>query len=131
MAVAYDAQGRAGSGEAKVTVRKPVMVSPVLPRFVYPGDQLELSAQVFNGTGNAGEAQIEASFDGKAQPRTTLQVEPGQSKLTAWPVTITGHGSLTVRYVARIGKDVDAVEVKLPILVPGNRRVMVAQQHVS
>jgi uncharacterized protein YfaS (alpha-2-macroglobulin family) len=131
MAVAYDKDGRTGSGDAKVTVRKPVMVAPVLPRFVYPGDQLELSAQVFNGTGSAGEAQIEASFDGKAQPRTSLQIEPGQSRLTAWPITVTGRGAITVRYAARIGKDADAVEVKLPILVPGNRRVMVAQQNVS
>jgi uncharacterized protein YfaS (alpha-2-macroglobulin family) len=131
MAVAYDARGRAGSGESKVTVRKPVMVSPVLPRFVYPGDTLELSAQVFNGTGSAGEAQIEASFDGVAQPRRSLQLLPGQSQLAAWPIAITGRGEVKIRYLARIGEQADAVEVKLPILVPGNRRVMVAQQQVT
>jgi alpha-2-macroglobulin len=135
MAVAYDKDGRAGSADAKVVVRKPVMVAPVLPRFVYPGDTLELSAQVFNGTDSAGEAEVQASFEGvewkPGEARRRLQLEAGKSGVSAWPVKVNGRGRVLVKYAAKIGAHADAVEVTLPILVPGNRRVVVAQRQIA
>lgn len=136
MAIAYDGKGRAGSAERKVVVRKPLMVQPVLPRFVYPGDTLTVEALVFNGTAQAGEVTVSAmaleGFDAGSSPLVHQRlVKGGDSVKVGVPVTVTGRGKAKVRFAAQLGGERDEVEVTVPILDAGARRVVVASTQVT
>jgi uncharacterized protein YfaS (alpha-2-macroglobulin family) len=137
MAVVVDEAGRAGSAESGLVVKKPLMVQPVLPRFAYPGDTLRVEALAFNGQAEAGAVQLTASFDGlELQQGAALTppartVKPGESASFAFPVRVAGRGAAKVRFAARMGEETDAVEVTLPVLNPGSRRVVVSSAQVS
>lgn len=132
MAVVADQRQRAGSGEAKVMVRKPLMVRPALPRFVYPGDRFQLEAIAFNGGGSAGTVQLSLSRaegltpEPGASTSRALDLPAGASASLRVPVTVTGRQPVTVRFEAKLGAETDAVEVKLPVLDVGVRQVLVA-----
>jgi uncharacterized protein YfaS (alpha-2-macroglobulin family) len=137
MAVVVDEAGRAGSGEQALVVKKPLMLQPVLPRFAYPGDTLRVEVLAFNGQAEAGPVQVTASFDGLelkqgadlTPPART--VKPGESAAFGFPVKVAGRGAAKVRFAARLGEETDSVEVSLPVLNPGSRRVRVASAQIS
>ncbi|MBI3182504.1 MAG: hypothetical protein HYZ28_10195 [Myxococcales bacterium] len=135
MAVVVDQGGRAGSGEKKVTVRKPLMVQPVLPRFAYPGDELRLEALVFNGTERTGKVELSAKLAGLDAAGEPLAlsgvVKPGESARFSFPVKVVARSEAVVRFAASLLGENDAVEVKLPVLNPGSKRVQVASAQVS
>ena len=137
MAVAFDGHGRAGSGDAKLIVRKALMVQPVLPRFIYPGDTLTVEALAFNGTSRPGELSVSAmSLEGlEAVPGAKLvqtnTVQGGASVKVGVPVKVTGRGKAQVRFRASLGKETDEVQVTVPILDAGAKRVVVVSKQVS
>lgn len=137
MAVAFDGHGRAGSGEQKIIVRKALMVQPVLPRFIYPGDTLTVEALGFNGTSNPGELVISAvSLEGLepnagAKLVQTNTVQGGASVKVGVPVKVTGRGKVNVRFLATLGKETDEVQVSIPILDAGAKRVLVSSRQLS
>jgi len=137
MVVVVDAAGRAGSAEEGLVVKKPLMLQPVLPRFAYPGDVLRVEALAFNGQSEAGPVQLTASFEGlELQQGAALSppartVKPGESASFGFPVKVAGRGAAKVRFAARMGEETDSVEVTLPVLNPGSRRVLVSSAQVS
>lgn len=128
MAVVTDEDARAGSADAQILVRKPLMIQPAMPRFLYPHDELRVDAQVFNQTGNSGEVRMQVQFDGltltKGENSTSLLIDTEQSGLFHFPATVTGEQKAVLRFTAELGEYSDAMEVALPILNPGNQRVM-------
>jgi hypothetical protein len=137
VAVVIDAETRAGSGMSKVVVRKPLLVQPVLPRFVHPGDTLRVEALAHNGTGVPGHVVVSAGFDGLAldgkgtAPTLERDVAAGQAHTFSFPVVVTGRKEVVVRFTARMGEERDAVEVRVPVLNPGSRRALVVQRQIS
>ncbi|HET8541435.1 MAG TPA: MG2 domain-containing protein [Anaeromyxobacter sp.] len=135
MAVAVDPRGRAGAAERRLVAKLPLMVQAVTPRFVHPGDELAVEALVFNGSGAAGEAEVTAELAGLAPQRVLapqrLAVADGRTASARFPVKVTGKGAASVRFAVRLGAHRDRVEVKVPILEPGARRVLVASRTVS
>ena len=142
MAVVFGKGAHFGSSDAKVVVKKPLMVKPVLPRFVYPGDSLRVEARVFNGTEDLGRVEVAAAFaglehagTGKASGKpgeSTVDVPAGKSATVAFPARVTGTGKAKVRLTARIGRwHSDAVEVEIPVLDPGAHRSVVIRQPVN
>ncbi|MFP2924095.1 alpha-2-macroglobulin family protein [Pyxidicoccus sp. 3LG] len=137
MAVVVDAEGRAGSGEKGLVVKKPLMLQPVLPRFAYPGDALRVEVLAFNGQAEAGPVQVTASFEGLELQQgggltpPAQAVKPGESASFGFPVKVSGRKNAKVRFAARLGEATDAVEVTLPVLNPGSRRVRVSSAQVS
>ncbi len=137
MAVVVDEAGRAGSGEKGLVVKKPLMLQPVLPRFAYPGDALRVEVLAFNGQAETGPVQLTASFDGLELQRGAAltppaqTVKPGESASFGFPVTVAGRGAAKVRFAARMGEETDSVEVALPVLNPGSRRVRVSSAQVT
>ncbi len=131
MTVVTDGNGRAGSGDRKVLVRKPLMVQPVLPRFAYPDDRMTVEALVFNGTEHEGTVRLRASFEGLSleggvAAEQTSEVKAGGSASLRFPVRVTSRGQATVRYQATLDSVADSVEVKLPVLNPGSMRTIVS-----
>ncbi|MCW5809259.1 MAG: hypothetical protein KIT31_43295, partial [Deltaproteobacteria bacterium] len=138
MAVVVDGETRAGAGQAAVLARKPLIVQPVLPRFVSPGDRLRLEARAFNGTDAKGVAELAATFRGLvleagAAPAASAEVAGGKDAAFGWNVVVPDDatGEVTVRLAGKLGAASDAVEVKLPVVDPGKKRKIVVQRLVS
>ena len=63
MAVAAAGSDRFGNGESAVTINKPLMIEPVVPRFARLGDELLVKAVVHNTTEQSGEVEVEFRLD--------------------------------------------------------------------
>jgi alpha-2-macroglobulin len=66
MAVAYN-RGAVGRGEARLTVRDPVVAELALPRFLAPGDHARLALLLHNTEGAPGDYHVTLSADGAAK----------------------------------------------------------------
>lgn len=135
MAIAVDKSLNVGSTDAQVEVRQPLMIQPVLPRFVYPDDELTVEALVYNGTNRSANAELIAEFEGinltSGNSSKALSLKANGSGTVSFPVKVTTGKEVTVRYAAKNGKHSDAVEVKIPILEPGTKRNFVASKRVT
>jgi alpha-2-macroglobulin len=78
IAVAASGAEQFGTTTRSVTVRKPLLLLPSLPRFVTPGDEFEAGAVVHNDTGIAGNTTV------------SLAVGPNS------PVAVVGPESITI-----------------------------------
>jgi len=131
MVVSADKSGRMGSGSSSIVTRLPLMVQPVLPRFVYPGDELSIEAKVFNGTEQDGKVSLAVSFEGftpaAAATARNLDVRKSASAMSGWQGRVSGVGGskLKVRYTASMGQYKDSVEVIIPVLSAGNKENLV------
>jgi hypothetical protein len=117
MAVAADAGDRFGAGDTRLTVNKPLMAVPVLPRFLDSGDTAVVGVTIENHTANAGTATVTASAVG-------VSLDAHERK-----VDVAANGSVRVRFVAKaaevaaaklefsvaLGDEHDAVEVTIPV----------------
>ncbi|MEZ4322900.1 MAG: alpha-2-macroglobulin family protein [Myxococcota bacterium] len=122
---------RFGSAKSQIRVRLPVLVQPDLPRFVRPGDALEVAAlgRVVEGDAGAGSAQVKVEgLKLGAADKSTFAWDADEAVRIAWPVTVptpppTAEGALsrnsvTVTIGAKRSSDGagDAVEITLPLL---------------
>jgi uncharacterized protein YfaS (alpha-2-macroglobulin family) len=122
---------RFGVGKSSLRVRLPVLVQPNLPRFVRPGDSLDIGglARVVEGDGGAGEAEIRV--DGLtlgADAKQTFTWSTDEAVGLSWPVTVPtpepdafgrlSRNQVTITVGAKRTADGagDATEVVLPLL---------------
>ena len=120
MAVAADARDRFGSGDKRLTVNKPLMAVPVLPRFLRTGDTATVGVVVHNTTSVAGSAVITAKATGATLDGTSQTVAlPANGEVRVRFGATTGDGSsASFSFAVAMGKDRDAVEVVLPVGKP-------------
>lgn len=129
MAIAADAGARFGSGDHRFTVRKPLQAQPIAPRFVTPGDDVELGVLVHNHTGHAGEATVRASSKGMHLATTQAKVQLPADGSVRVPFAATAllpvagqdpgpdpHLVATLRFDVALGNARDAVEIELPVV---------------
>lgn len=130
VAVASEGVSRFGTGEGKVTVSKPLMLEPALPRFANVGDDITLVAVLHNNTEKAGEVKVELTSDERLQQLDdtgkpvaektrvkTVTLAAQQTKSVAFPVKFTADGPTTLAWKAT-GADAeltDAVESKFSV----------------
>ena len=69
MAVAADIGERFGAGEQRLTVNKPLMAAPALPRFLRSGDAASVGVVIHNRTDAAGTAIVTAKATGATLER--------------------------------------------------------------
>jgi len=114
---------RFGYAKSSIRVRLPVLVQPDLPRFVRPGDSLEVAAlgRVIEGDGGPGTAQIRVEglrLEGSDKVNMSWDRE-GVARL-AWPVTVPTLDQDTVKITIGAQRSSDgagdAVEIRLPLL---------------
>jgi len=120
MAVAADTGSRFGSGERRITIRKPLLAKPVLPRFLSVGDQAEVGVMLHNYTGAAGTATVTASGSGVRLGLRSRRVElpaSGAARVS-FPVTTTGPRQAIFTFTASMGQHTDALRLKLPVHRP-------------
>jgi uncharacterized protein YfaS (alpha-2-macroglobulin family) len=134
MAVVTDVDQRMGSVQDRITSKKPLLVMPVLPRFVYPGDRFTAEARVFNETGAAANVTVKTVLKG-------AQLESGKADVTGtvadngqeffrFPVKVTGPYQIAVRFSVAAGNFTDQAEYTVPVLTPITGRKFVRGQIV-
>jgi hypothetical protein len=118
MATAATRDHHFGAGHTDVTVTKPLVVQPALPRFARAGDQFEAGVLVSNRTGAAGPVTVTAAADG-LQPggpsSKTLFLAEGATREVRFAWTAAENGTATVRFRASMQEAQDAVEHRLPV----------------
>ena len=141
MAVALDRSGKGAAAESDFTVRKPLMLVPVVPRFAARGDRFEVAAMLHNNTADPVQATVsfEAAGEGdalmtegpaKAEPRppwsegmktTSVTVSAGGHSRVAFPLAPKATGASVLRFAVAdgSGKVRDRVEAKLAVQEPG------------
>lgn len=132
MAVAATVDGRFGSGESRLEVRKPLLVRPGLPRFLSVGDSFDARAIVQRLD---PELPADVEVDLQVSGPVTLTgptTQPLQATAKATPVSFkvnaTGPGTATFAFrvkpkgAAANTKASDAVEVQIPVHWPAATR---------
>jgi uncharacterized protein YfaS (alpha-2-macroglobulin family) len=82
---------KVGASYYEFTTKKLLMVTPLKPRFVLPGDQFSLGAQVFNQSSKTLDlnvALIAPKLEGENQKNKNLSLKPGESGTVYWETKI-------------------------------------------
>lgn len=119
MAVANSGR-RFGSGEAAVTVSKPLSLRPALPRFARVGDAFDCGAVAHNYTSSAAAVSVELETSGAAvivegARELAAQLRPGGSAELAWRCRAQAAGETALRFRAAAGGETDGLEWTLRV----------------
>jgi len=120
MAVAADNADEFGAGEQRLTVNKPLMAQPVLPRFMTSGDRAVVGVEILNRTDKAGTATVTASANGAALDGTSQEVavQANGSTRVRFTAKASQNAAVTFSFAVKMGVEQDAVEVTIPIDKP-------------
>jgi alpha-2-macroglobulin len=109
-----------GDSRVEIVSSKPLLVRPILPRFMVVGDEAELALVVQNNsqTELTLEVQVEAEgveFPAEAASETVTVPASGQHKL-AWRTKVVGPEAATIRFGAKADTGLeDAIRIDLPV----------------
>jgi uncharacterized protein YfaS (alpha-2-macroglobulin family) len=117
MAVAADTGDRFGAGELRLTVNKPLMASPALPRFLRAGDAATVGIVIHNHTDRGGKATVTAKAVGAVlgSERQVVDVPANGSTRVGFAATAGDTAAATFELAVALGKEHDAVRVTVPI----------------
>lgn len=117
MAVAADIGDRFGAGELRLTVNKPVMAAPALPRFLRGGDAATVGIVIHNHTERAGKATVTAKATGATLGSASQIVDVPANGATrvGFAAKAGDAAAATFEFAVALGKDRDAVRVTVPI----------------
>lgn len=122
--VAVAAAGREfGCGETDLTVDEPLLVRSSFPRFLAPGDRLEVPATIFNKTDVSGEAELtlrgtvgeERVWDRKQR----LDMQAWEERTVRFELEAPDRpGRLDVSLSARLGEDRTRRDLEISVRPP-------------
>jgi uncharacterized protein YfaS (alpha-2-macroglobulin family) len=135
MAVAADGGERFGSGDRRMTVRKPLQLLGAMPRFLNVGDDAKGGVLVVNDTGKAGTVTIDATVSGarlRGGAHQEIAVPANGRMPVLFPLRVERAGELKIRVKAVLGTETDALELKLPVNYPAQvESELVAEGHTT
>ncbi|MDX2093332.1 MAG: MG2 domain-containing protein [Kofleriaceae bacterium] len=117
MAVAADTGDRFGAGELRLTINKPLMAAPALPRFLRAGDASSVGIVIHNRTDKAGTATVTAKATGATLDgaRQTVNVPANGSARVRFGAKASENASAAFEFAVVMADENDAVRVTLPI----------------
>jgi hypothetical protein len=129
-AVAADQGGKFGTAKGKIEMRLPLVLQPLLPRFVRYGDELKAGglARVVAGEGGSGKASVEVEGADLLDPAVSdLEWSPANPRKLLYRMKVVSpsftngemrKGELRVKLVAaRLSDEAsDAFELRIPVL---------------
>lgn len=122
MAVAITAGDKAGSGESKVVVTKPLLARPALPRVARQGDRFAAGVVVHLRGGQPTDVKVTAAVEGPVTAVGALErmvrVSPDKGVEVRFGFEGTGVGEAKLRFMVAGGGHDDAVQVTLPVKLP-------------
>ncbi|MBI5243753.1 MAG: hypothetical protein HY922_08735 [Elusimicrobia bacterium] len=112
-----------GSGETRLSVKKPLMLRPSLPRFARLGDVFQGGIVVHNYTGSSAAVKVELKLRGEAAaydgpPERTIEVESGKALEVLWPMKASALGQAAFEFRCAAGSETDGLEWKLETSLP-------------
>ncbi len=121
---AITGNSRVGSGTAELTVSRPVLMIPVVPRFLVVGDHLQIGAVVVNNTDQSRTAQVSLTaaglaLDDPARATQTVELPAGGRARVDWWVTVEDVPSIdpVFRVVSDAYSDATRAELApIPVL---------------
>ncbi len=118
MAVVIDKAGKGVGSESEFTVRRPVMMVPVVPRFAAVGDSFEVAAMLHNNTDQPLSARV---LLGEREQAVTVKAQ-GHERV-GFPLTAQAPGELKLDFSVKDASDKvrDAVLAKIPVDLAGVR----------
>jgi uncharacterized protein YfaS (alpha-2-macroglobulin family) len=105
MAVAADAGERFGSGDKRMTVRKPLQLLGAMPRFLSVGDEAKGGVLLVNDTGKAGTVTVDATVTGarlRGGEHQEVAVPAGGRVPVVFPLRADRAGELKLRVKAAL-----------------------------
>jgi uncharacterized protein YfaS (alpha-2-macroglobulin family) len=120
-AVAANASTQVGDGMSEFTVTKEVVFQPILPAFMRVGDNVRLSALLYNYSTQPKEFAVSASFTaGELEnAQRTVTVQPNMFEQFVWPVSIASQHTDAMLKIRAEGttdkKAIDEVNQALPV----------------
>jgi len=136
MAAAADKAAKFGVGRSSITIRKPLMATPVLPRFFTEGDSANIGTIVHNYTGSPGQLSAQPNLSGllkgdgsRNKDKLTAELDVGGQALLQIPVTVPSNQTqATIGFQTKLGQKPsktysDAWSKTIPI----NRAIMYKQ----
>ncbi|HVO30580.1 MAG TPA: alpha-2-macroglobulin family protein, partial [bacterium] len=121
MALAVTKEDRFGSGESAVTVSKPLLALPALPRLARVGDNFEAGIVVHSPGAKVKDVQVTAEVKGLTLdgPATdTIAMGDGKPKEVRFKFKAESPGTATLTFRVSGGGEKDAVEQKIPVQLP-------------
>lgn len=118
LALAHSRDGAQAGTETSFVGTLPAYVDPIIPGFLYAGDEARIPIQVVNTTADAftRTLRVEASGSAKALSEGPVKVEGWSSKVE--PAVLKANKPGTILLKASLG-DKDAVERTIPVLSTG------------
>jgi alpha-2-macroglobulin len=129
MAVAIDKKDHFGHGHNSITINKPFMLQPALPRYITVGDKFNASVIVHNKSGAKINARIELKVKNcvVSGPNVkNVQLHPGVPMEIKFPVIATTVGDVKFTFTGYPQKGVDGDSVSLTLK---SRPVTMWQSH--
>jgi uncharacterized protein YfaS (alpha-2-macroglobulin family) len=116
--VAVGSAGKSfGTGTALTRVRGPLVLTPTLPRFLAPGDRVEIPLTVRNDTPSAGEFRIDATVAGPAalgDMPAPLSLAPGREDTVYLPLNCgAGEGKVSLAFTVAGGGEMATARADL------------------
>ena len=112
LALAHDRAGHQAGAVHTFDGTLPVYVEPVMPGWLYAGDEVLLPVQAMNTTQATVEGRIEVRASGAMQGLGTAAVtlSSGGSAVRTLPLSVVGAGAATVEATLYAGADSDAAK---------------------
>ena len=125
MAVAADAGERFGSGDKRMTVRKPLQLLSAMPRFLNVGDDAKGGVLVVNDTGKAGSVTVDATVSGarlRGGAHQEIAVPANGRVPVLFPLRAERCGRAQAAREGRAGRENERAGAEHPGQLPGARR---------
>lgn len=119
-----------GEALTKIVTQQALVVRPLLPRILTAGDQVALSALVYNYSDTVQELAVTLALSDTTQAdllqildevTQTIQIEPGAAQIVGWGVEATAAGEVALIFAAAGADIADAVRLPLsirPLAIP-------------
>jgi uncharacterized protein YfaS (alpha-2-macroglobulin family) len=120
MAVAADVGSRFGKTARRITVTKPLLAKPVLPRFLSTGDRAEVGVVIHNYTDQDGVAKVRVKGTGIKLATTTASVKVPRrgSARVRFEASVGFVRRAQMQFSVRMGRYRDALRLDLPVRRP-------------
>lgn len=121
MAVAVTELDEAGGGESSVTVSKPLLALPALPRLARAGDEFEAGVVIHSKGRTFEDVVVTATVEGlevRGERSRTVNISSGRPEEVRFRFHATQPGTARLRFSVEGDGERDAVEQSLPVALP-------------
>ncbi|MCC7382492.1 MAG: hypothetical protein IT384_11710 [Deltaproteobacteria bacterium] len=123
LALAHTRSGLLGGAVTKFLGTLPIYAEPIVPRFLYAGDEVQAPLQIVNTTERAVSASLLVTAGGSGSLRLERPVSLGPSASMVVPLSLRADRAGELQLRASLGKE-DAVEERIEVR-PAGRAITV------